>query len=143
METFIQRGDFFPVRSFYLPWRLLSNMETFIQHGDFYPVWRLLSSMKTFNQYRHFYAIWRILSTIIREIFETNSSLHVKQCTMVKDKFLFFKSFLLVLTKLSFWRGEWTLGYHSMEFKHFPEQLEILLIPNFNLNEKIGKAVNK
>ena len=35
-------------------------------------------------------------------------------------QFLFFKSFLLVLTKLSFWLGDWALGYHSMMFRQFP-----------------------
>ena len=38
-----------------------------------------------------------------KEIFETNSSFHVKQCTTGKLQFLFFRSFLLVLTKFSFW----------------------------------------
>ena len=32
--------------------------------------------------------------------------------------FLFFKSFLLVLTK--FWQDDWALRYHSMAFRHFP-----------------------
>ena len=49
--------------------------------------------------------------SITHKIFETNSSFH----------FLFFKSFLLVLTKLSFWQGEWALGYHSMKFRQFPD----------------------
>ena len=35
VETFIQCGDFFPVR------RLISSAEIFIQYGDFYPVQRL------------------------------------------------------------------------------------------------------
>ena len=34
---------------------------------------------------------------------------------------LFFKSFLLALTKLSFWQGDWGLGYHSMGIRHFPD----------------------
>ena len=29
------------------------------------------------------------------------------------------QSFLLVLTKLSFWRGDWAPSYNSMEFTHF------------------------
>ena len=33
---------------------------------------------------------------------------------------LFFGAFLLVLAKLLFWRGSCALGYHSMEFRHFP-----------------------
>ena len=31
------------------------------------------------------------------------------------------KSFLLVLIKVSFWRGRWTLGYYSMELIQFPD----------------------
>ena len=38
-----------------------------------------------------------------------------------KFKFLFFKSFLQVLTKFSFWPEDWALGYHSMKFRHFPD----------------------
>ena len=39
-----------------------------------------------------------------------------------REKFnLFFKSFLLVLTKLSFGLGEWVMGYHSMGFRHFAD----------------------
>ena len=34
--------------------------------------------------------------------------------------FLFFKTFLLVLTKISFWHGVCTVGYDSMGFKLFP-----------------------
>ena len=34
--------------------------------------------------------------------------------------FCFFRGFLLVLAKFSLWRGEWTLGYHFMGFRHFP-----------------------
>ena len=32
-----------------------------------------------------------------------------------------FKSFLLVLTKLLFWRGDWAIDYHCMEFRHFSD----------------------
>ena len=38
--------------------------------------------------------------TMAQRIFGTNSSFYVKQCTMRKVYFLFFKSFLLVLAKL-------------------------------------------
>ena len=27
----------------------------------------------------------------------------------------------LVLTKVLFWEEDWTLGIHSMEFRHFPD----------------------
>ena len=43
------------------------------------------------------------IATTIHKIFETNSSFHVKQHIMGKVQFLFFSSFLLVLTKYSFW----------------------------------------
>ena len=52
--------------------------------------------------------------------FETNSSFHVRQCNTGKVQFLFFKSFLLVLAKVSVWEGDWELGYNSMEFWKFP-----------------------
>ena len=42
-------------------------------------------------------------SIIIYKIFETNSSFHVKQCTMGRVQFAFFGRFLQVLTKFSFW----------------------------------------
>ena len=32
-----------------------------------------------------------------------------------------FKSFLLVLTELSFWLGDLALGFDSMGFRHFPD----------------------
>ena len=31
-----------------------------------------------------------------------------------------FGTFLLVLTKFLFWQGDMALGYHSMDFRHFP-----------------------
>ena len=52
--------------------------------------------------------------TIIDEVFETNYSFRVKQHTTEKLWFLFFKSFLLVLEKLSISLGDWVLGYHSI-----------------------------
>ena len=50
------------------------------------------------------------------KIFETNSSSHV----------LFFKTFLLVLTKFPFLQEKLTLGYHSMKFRHFPDISQFL-----------------
>ena len=58
-------------------------------------------------------------ATTIHKIFETDFIFHVKQRTTGKVYFLFFKSFLLVLTKLSFWQGDWILGYHSMSLRYF------------------------
>ena len=58
--------------------------------------------------------------TAIHKIFETNCSFHVKQRTTGKVQFLFFSSFLLVLTEFSFFGGGggggWALGYNSMKF---------------------------
>ena len=61
------------------------------------------------------------ISATSNKIFETNSSFHVKRRTTGKVYFLFFKSFLLVLTKFSFWQEDWALGYHSMKCRHFPD----------------------
>ena len=46
--------------------------------------------------------------TIIQKIFDTNSIFHVKWRTTGKVEFLLFKSFLLTLTKFSFWQEDWT-----------------------------------
>ena len=35
--------------------------------------------------------------------------------------FLFFGGILLVLAELSFWRGDWALAYHSIEFRYFSD----------------------
>ena len=50
--------------------------------------------------------IYVITPTIIHRAFETNSSFHVKQRTTAKVQFLYFRRFLLVLTKLSFREGD-------------------------------------
>ena len=55
---------------------------------------------------------------ITHKIFEINCSFHVKQGAVL---FLVFKSFLQVLTKLSFWQEDWVLGYHCMQLKQFPD----------------------
>ena len=44
---------------------------------------------------------------------------------MGKVYFLFFNSFLLVLTKSSVWLEDWALGYHSEKLDNF------LILPNF------------
>ena len=43
------------------------------------------------------------IASIMDEILETNSSFHVKQRSTERVQFLFFGTFLLVLTKFSFW----------------------------------------
>ena len=40
----------------------------------------------------------------------------MKQCTTGKLPFLFLKSFLLALTKFSFWEENWAIGYNFMKF---------------------------
>ena len=60
-------------------------------------------------------------ATTIPKIFETKSSFHVKQRSTRKVQFLFFSSFLLVLTKYSFWEEDWALGYNSMKFGDFSD----------------------
>ena len=59
--------------------------------------------------------------TIMTKAFETSSSFHVKWGTTGQVQFLFFKGFLLVLIKFSFWGGDWALGYNSMGFCYFPD----------------------
>ena len=62
------------------------------------------------------------LGTIMDKIFEGNSRYCMKQSTMGrKIQFLFFRSFLLVLKKKSFWEEDWALGYNSMKFCVFPD----------------------
>ena len=61
------------------------------------------------------------LETIIHKISKTGSNFHVKGHTIGKLSFLLLKSVLLALKKLWFWQKDWVLGYHSMEFKHFPD----------------------
>ena len=56
---------------------------------------------------------------ICHKISETNSCFRVRYCNTGKVLLLFLGTFLLVLTKLSFWQGEWTLGYHFLKFRHF------------------------
>ena len=55
-------------------------------------------------------------TTSTDKIFEKNSSFHVKWRTTGKVQFLFSRSLLLVLTKFSFWKEDWALGYTSMKF---------------------------
>ena len=65
-------------------------------------------------------------TTIAHRTFETNSSFQVEQRTTRRLYFLFFKSFLLALTKLSFWGGDWALSYHSLKFRQFPDIFYVL-----------------
>ena len=40
---------------------------------------------------------------------------------MGKVQFPFFSSFLVILTKFSFWERGWALGYISMKFSDLPD----------------------
>ena len=44
----------------------------------------------------------------------------------------FFKGFLLVLVKLSFWQGGLGAGYHSMGFRQFPDILNFFKLFKFS-----------
>ena len=50
---------------------------------------------------------------------------------VLKVQFLFFSSFLLILTKFSFWEEGWTLRCNSMKYQNFPDILEFLEILSF------------
>ena len=54
LETFIQCGDFYPVKG------LLSIVQTFIQSGDFYLVRGLSSIVQTFIQSGDLYLVQRL-----------------------------------------------------------------------------------
>ena len=66
---------------------------------------------------------WRLSKTITipDKMCETNSSFHVKYRTTGKVKFPFSRSFVLVLTKFSFWKEGGTLCYNLMQFRYFPD----------------------
>ena len=60
--------------------------------------------------------VWILQFTIIHKVLETNSSFHVKERTTGKVQFLFFRKFLLLLTKFSFWEEDRGLGNNSVKF---------------------------
>ena len=45
----------------------------------------------------------------------------MKQFPTGRVQFLYFRSFLLVLTKFLFWKEDWALGYNSMKFLDFSD----------------------
>ena len=55
------------------------------------------------------------LETTVDKIFEISSTFHVKYRTTGKFQFLFFGSFLLLLTKFLFWEEGWALVYNSIK----------------------------
>ena len=60
--------------------------------------------------------VWILHIAIIHKVLETNSSFHVKERTTGKVQFLFFREFLLLLTKFSFWEEDRGLGNNSVKF---------------------------
>ena len=70
--------------------------------------------------------------TINHKITGANSTFLMKERTVGKDECLFFKIFLLVLTKLSFWEGDWALGYHSLKLRQFPDISKFPMILSVN-----------
>ena len=60
------------------------------------------------------------------EVFQKNSSFHVKEGTIGKIQFLFFSSFLVVLKKFSVWEKDLARGYNSIDiFMTFPNFLNL------------------
>lgn len=49
-------------------------------------------------------------------IFETNFTFHEKLCSTGKVQVLFFRSFLVALARVLFWKEERALGYNSKTF---------------------------
>ena len=80
-----------------------------INQIKFEEVWGKLDSKRKFAQRR------------IHKISCTNYTFHVKKHMTRKVLFLYFKTLLLVLTKLLILQGGWTLDYPSVKFKEFPD----------------------
>ena len=51
-----------------------------------------------------------------------------------------FQEFIASINKLSFWRGGWALGYHSMRFRHF---LDISYFPKILSRSATREATRK
>ena len=66
-----------------------------------FPFFQAKEDNETLRETSEDYILKLDKTTIIHKIFETNSSFHVKQRYMGKVQLLFFKRFLLVLTKFS------------------------------------------
>ena len=88
-------------------------MTKIVKEINFERVWGKLKSKKGFH----------------RQSFETKHTKHLR-LTLVFCEIAHYRNswisffqefFLLLLTKLLFWQGSWTLGYHSIEFRHFPD----------------------
>ena len=70
-------------------------------------IWDELVSKKCFQRQSFTKYFWLTI------VFVKHSALREK------FNFLFFKNFLIVIAKFSFWEGDWAVGYYSMGFRHF------------------------
>ena len=51
-----------------------------------------------------------------------------------------FQEFSASITKLSFWKEDWALGYHFMKFRHFPVEetgSEIFILDEDDSNDEL------
>ena len=79
--------------------RILGNKEILEKFQNFI---ELLPCAQSFSRNENF-----VNTTTSHKIFQTNSSFDVKQRTTRKVQFLLVSSFLLILTKFSFWEEDW------------------------------------
>ena len=56
-----------------------------------------------------------------------------------EKQFLFFKEFLLVLTKSSFWEGDWALDYDSRNIWDFPDISSFPKVPKYSVVRQLVK----
>ena len=75
-------------------------------------------------------------SATIHKILETNSSFYVEQCITGKVQFLFFSSFLLILTKFSFWEEDWALLFSNSWGNSYIPGLLLIITLLFTCGEK-------
>ena len=68
--------------------------------------------------------------TIMYKIHETNFRFHVKLCITVKLQHLVFSNFSLLSTKISFWKGDWTLDYNFVQFLDLSKIYYFFKIPS-------------
>ena len=80
----------------------------------------LLSGFGAIGAGRRFEGGGGVRPAVARGVFGAGSGFRGGGAQWGGASFLVFGSFLLVLVGLSFWLGDWALGYHSMDFGHFP-----------------------
>ena len=59
---------------------------------------------------------------------------------MGKVQFPFSSSFVLVLTKFSFWQEDWALGYNSTKFKDLPDKSSESHFISLVVKRKFGRT---